>query len=124
MTIDDVHSERLFSYGTLQLERVQMATFGRLLTGGADALRGFELTSLTITDATIIAVSEKAQHTMAVFTGRASDVISGTVFAITPAEMSNADNYEVPAVKRVSVILESGLRAWAYVDARLTPAHS
>jgi hypothetical protein len=32
----------LFSYGTLQLEAVQLATFGRKLNGAADGLPGFE----------------------------------------------------------------------------------
>ena len=112
------HTERLFSYGTLQLESVQIATFGRLLVGASDALPGFDLVSLTIEDQRVIAVSGKARHTMARFTGRASDVISGLVFAVTPDEIQNADKYEVPAVKRVSVVLRSGVRAWVYVDAR------
>ena len=33
----------VFSYGTLQEERVQLSTFGRLLQGYSDALIGFEL---------------------------------------------------------------------------------
>ena len=32
----------LFSYGTLQQEDVQLATFGRLLQGQKDELLGFE----------------------------------------------------------------------------------
>jgi hypothetical protein len=32
----------LFSYGTLQLESVQVATFGRRLAGTEDGLPGFE----------------------------------------------------------------------------------
>ena len=39
-------TELLFSYGTLQLEAVQMATFGRKLTGTRDVLPGFEATLL------------------------------------------------------------------------------
>ena len=117
-------TERLFSYGTLQLEAVQMATFGRPLTGTSDALSGFELVVLKIEDEKVIAISGKAHHTMATFTGRASDVISGTVFAVTPDEIRSADTYEVPAVKRVTVVLQSGLRAWAYVDARYMPPGS
>jgi hypothetical protein len=61
---------------------------------------------------------------MASYTGRAADVVSGTVFAVTPDEIQNADSYEVTAVKRVAVVLESGVRAWAYVDARYAPADS
>jgi gamma-glutamyl AIG2-like cyclotransferase len=118
VAVDNVYSEPLFSYGTLQLEGVQMATFGRRLTGTSDALRGFELVPLKIKDQTVVAISGKAQHTMARFTGRASDVVSGTVFSVTPDELQNADKYEVAAVKRVAVVLRSGTRAWAYVDAR------
>jgi gamma-glutamyl AIG2-like cyclotransferase len=124
MTVTEVHTELLFSYGTLQLEAVQMATFGRLLAGTSDALRGFELISLKIEDPTVVAISGTAHHTMARFTGRVSDVVSGTVFGVTPAEIQNADKYEVPAVKRVAVVLQSGVRAWAYVDARCAPSDS
>ena len=124
MTVNEVHTEFLFSYGTLQLEAVQMATFGRQLTGTSDALRAFKLVLLKIEDQTVVAISGKAQHTMARHTGRASDVVSGTVFAVTLDEIRNADSYEVAAVKRVAVVLQSGLRAWAYVDARYAPADS
>ena len=101
-----------------------MATFGRQLAGTSDALRGFELVLLEIEDQTVIAISGKSQHTMARFTGRASDVVFGTVFSVTPDEIQNADKYEVPAVKRVGVVLQSGIRAWAYVDARYAPSDS
>ena len=94
-----------------------MATFGRQLAGTRDALVGFELVPLEIEDATIVAISGKAQHTMAKFTGAASDIVSGTVFGLTPGEIQSADEYEVAAVKRVAVVLLSGVRAWAYVDA-------
>jgi gamma-glutamyl AIG2-like cyclotransferase len=121
MTVDEAHTERLFSYGTLQLEAVQMATFGRRLTGAGDALTGFVLASLTIEDPAVIAVSGKATHTMAQFSGRASDVIPGTVFRVTPDEIRRADQYEVPAVTRKAVVLRSGVRAWVYVDVRFPP---
>jgi hypothetical protein len=117
-------TELLFSYGTLQLEPVQLATFGRKLSGTADALRGFTLTDLKIDDPSVIATSGKAVHTMAIFTGRDSDVLQGTAFAVTPEEIRNADTYEVAAVKRVPVTLRSGAQAWAYVDARYEPSAS
>lgn len=116
--MSDAHTELLFAYGTLQSENVQLATFGRKLDGDADALAQYRLEPLTIEDERVVAVSGKAQHTMARFTGRVSDVVPGMVFVLTPAELESADGYEVPAVKRVSVVLESGLRAWTYVDAR------
>jgi len=69
-------------------------------------------------------LSGKAHHTMARFTGRPSDVVCGAVFAVTPDEIRNADKHEVAAVKRVSLVLQSGVRAWACVDARHTPGDS
>ena len=112
-----MYSERLFSYGTLQLEAVQGSTFGRQLSGTPDALVGFETVPLKIEDESVVAISGKAVHTMARFTGRDSDVVTGTVFTVTPEEIEHADRYEVAAVKRVAVVLQSGVRAWVYVDA-------
>ena len=124
MAVNEAYSELLFSYGTLQLEAVQLATFGRRLAGASDALRGFEVVSLEIEDQAVVAISGTAHHTMARFTGRASDVVSGTVFAVTSNEIQNADKYEVAAVKRVAAVLQSGVRAWVYVDARDAPSGS
>ena len=121
MTTNQTATEYLFSYGTLQLEAVQMATFGRRLAGTSDALPGFELATLRIEDPTVIAISGKAQHTIARFTGRKSDEISGTVFQVTSDDIQNADRYEVDACKRIAVTLRSGVRAWVYVDARYVP---
>ena len=121
MTINQPSTEFLFSYGTLQLEAVQMATFGRLLAGTSDALSGFELATLKIEDLAVIAISGKANHTIARFTGRDSDVIFGTVSHVTPDDLENADKYEVGACKRVAVTLRSGVRAWVYVDAQYVP---
>lgn len=121
MTVSQTSTEFLFSYGTLQLQAVQLATFGRLLTGTSDSLCGFEQVMLKIEDPAVIAVSGKAQHTIARFTGRASDVIVGAVFRVSPDDIQNADRYEVEACKRVAVTLESGVRAWVYVDAQYIP---
>ena len=109
----DAPTELLFSYGTLQLEAVQMSTFGRRLAGTRDALPGFKVVPLEIDDPAVVAISGKAVHTMATPTGRMSDVIGGTVFAVTQDEIQHADQYEVAAVRRVSVTLQSGARAWA-----------
>ena len=117
MTTNQTATEFLFSYGTLQLEAVQLATFGRLLDGASDALPGFELGTLEIEDEAVIAISGKTQHTIAKFTGRDSDVILGTVFQVTLDDIEHADKYEVEACKRIAVTLRSGVRAWVYVDA-------
>jgi hypothetical protein len=117
-------TESLFTYGTLQLEAVQTATFGRLLTGTRDALVGFEVAPLMIDDPAVIAVSGKAQHTIAQYTGRAADTIPGMVYAVSLPEIESADKYEVAPCQRVSVVLRSGRRAWVYVDGRHAPPGS
>lgn len=111
-------TECLFSYGTLQLEAVQLATFGRRLAGRAAQLRGYSLAQVEIRDRAVVAASGKTHHPIIVWTGRAQDWVEGTVLSVTQAELARADAYEVADYRRDRVILASGLGAWAYVDAR------
>ena len=101
---------------------MQLASLGRRLIGTRDVLPGFESASVEVDDQATIALSGKTSHSMAAFTGRPSDSVRGTVFAVTPEELQRADKYEIAAYKRVAVLLGSGIRAWAYVDARSAPA--
>lgn len=107
--------ERLFSYGTLQQDNVQLATFGRLLKGTPDALVGFAVQSVEIRDPQVIAASGKTHHPGVVHTGKPADRVPGTVFEITPAELASADAYEVYEYERVEAALASGTRAWVYI---------
>jgi gamma-glutamylcyclotransferase (GGCT)/AIG2-like uncharacterized protein YtfP len=107
----------LFSYGTLQQDEVQLATFGRRLEGRADALPGYATSLLEIKDAEVIATSGKTHHLLALSTGNPADEIAGVVFKITPEELAAADTYEVSDYKRVAVRLKSGLEAFVYVAA-------
>ena len=107
----------LFSYGTLQLESVQFATFGRALRGEADALPGYRRETVEITDADVIRKSGAATHPIVVASANPADRVAGTVFQITEAELSAADAYEVSDYRRVSVRLQSGREAWVYVRA-------
>jgi gamma-glutamylcyclotransferase (GGCT)/AIG2-like uncharacterized protein YtfP len=115
---------RLFSYGTLQQESVQHATFGRTLTGHRDQLMYYELSTVTIEDPQVIELSGKAEHPAARFTGHAADRVDGMVFDITDDELRAADEYEVAAYQRVTGTLASGAAAWVYVDARHAPANA
>src|SRR5688572_4158875 len=108
----------LFSYGTLRQANVQMATFGRLLEGKADALTGYALAPLPIDDDYVIATSGSALHRIARPTGDPADRIEGIVFEITAAELEAADRYEVDTIKRIETALASGVEAFVYVSAR------
>ena len=109
--------ENLFSYGTLREETVQQAVFGRSLGGAADAVLGYRLESVTITDPAAIAISGKNEHLILDPTGRDGDRVEGAVFQITEAELALADTYEDAAYQRVLAPLRSGGQAWVYVRA-------
>ena len=106
----------LFSYGTLQLDDVQHATFGRRLRGDADALVGFATGSVPIDDPTAVAATGRTHHANAVRTGRLDERLPGTAFEVSDAELAAADRYEQPArYIRIETALASGRRAWVYV---------
>jgi gamma-glutamylcyclotransferase (GGCT)/AIG2-like uncharacterized protein YtfP len=110
----------LFSYGTLQQEAVQMATFGRLLQGQPDELIGFEQSSLKIEDSQFVVTSGKAHHAIVTFTGQNESRVSGMVFEVSDAELAAADRYEPAGYKRIATTLASGRQAWVYADARFS----
>jgi hypothetical protein len=97
----------------LQWPQVQIATFGRLVRGRPDALTGFRLGALAISDAKVVETSGAAIHAIASPTGDPRDRIEGVLFAISAAELEAADRYEVDAV-RTEVTLASGAKAFVY----------
>ena len=108
----------LFSYGTLQQDRVQLSLFGRLLAGQPDELPGFQQ-SFVPAEHPLLAAAGGTHHANATFTGSSDSRVSGTVFEISDSELETADRYEqLAAYERVAVVLASGQQAWAYVDAR------
>jgi gamma-glutamylcyclotransferase (GGCT)/AIG2-like uncharacterized protein YtfP len=110
-------TELLFSYGTLQQHDVQRSTFGRELDGRPEAIVGYELDYVTITDPHVIATSGSDRHPIIRPSSDPDAAIEGTVFALSAADLAAADEYEVDAYRRVAVPLRSGDRAWVYVYA-------
>lgn len=109
-------TENLFTYGTLQLEEVQLATFGRKLEGRRDVLIGYRLVTITIEDKDFVVKSGTAEHRNLTFTGNDSDLVEGSVFSVTKEELERSDSYEPQGYDRVLVQLESGTKAWIYLD--------
>ncbi len=106
----------LFSYGTLQEERVQIATYGRRLAGEPDELVGFAPSLVPIDDPVVAARLGKTHHANALFTGNDASRMPGTVFEITDDELAGTDVYESPfRYKRLLARLASGRQAWVYV---------
>jgi hypothetical protein len=104
----------LFSYGTLQQPEVQLANYGRELEGSADVLVGYRLAPLTISDASVLALSGKAVHWIARASGDPADRIAGMLFHLSDAELAASDAYEVADYSPVEAALESGSWAWVY----------
>ena len=110
-------SELLFSYGTLRQLDVQLSTFGRELDGRPDAIVGYDLDYVTITDPHVIATSGSDRHPILKPSERPGAAVEGTAFVISSAELAAADEYEVDDYQRIAVPLRSGDQAWVYVFA-------
>ena len=108
-------TDQLFSYGTLQLESVQLSQFGRLLDGRDDALVGYAIVEIEIRDPAVLAASGIATH-LGLVPG-AGPAIPGKVFCLTPDELAAADVYESENYRRELATLASGACAWIYVKA-------
>lgn len=115
-SMKNIYSEKIFSYGTLQYETVQLSTFGRKLNGVQDTLTGYHLSQLEIKDHNVIVTSGATTHPILIHTGKDADEVNGIVFDISPQELQQADEYEVEDYKRVRVQLRSGIHAWVYVS--------
>lgn len=115
MTSDKHQAEYLFSYGTLQMDQVQLDTFGRKLQGASDSLVGYELSKVEITDPKVLASSGEKFHPILSYTGKSTDRVAGTRFSISAEELARADDYEVSDYKRELAECESGEKAWVYV---------
>jgi len=104
--------ERLFSYGTLRDGEVQRAVFGRTADTAPDALAGYRLVSVRISNWEGAANSGgDVQPTLVPGDG---EPIAGSVLMITEEELRRADSYEPAEYRRARVRLCSGIEAWVY----------
>lgn len=110
------YTEKLFSYGTLQYDAVQLSTFGRKLMGTKAILPGFKMSTIEIHDPHVIATSGENIHKIITRTENINDQIEGMVFDVSEEELQQADTYEVSCYKRVQVSLLSGELAWVYIS--------
>ncbi len=106
---------KLFTYGTLQLPKVQKALFGRLLKGTKDKLASYVLEEVVLDDKQVITLSGKKIHVILKHTGNPSDFVDGIVFELTEKEIIEADSYEPDDYERVELTFVSGQKAFAYI---------
>lgn len=101
---------KLFSYGSLQSQDVQIAAFGRALGGRADQLVSFKF---------VAPIPGKTPHANVVRSANAALRVGGQAFDVTESELAAADEYERrDGYVRIAARLASGSEAWVYVDAR------
>ncbi len=103
----------LFSYGTLRQPEVQVALFGRHLSGSADAMLGFRQRLIEISDPDVIAKSGSRWHPLVEPSADPGDAVEGMAFEVSDADLLSADKYEVDYARR-EVALRSGRKAWFY----------
>lgn len=113
--MQDALKHNLFSYGTLQLNTVQLENYGRLLNGEKASLKQYKLDKLKITDAKVLKASGKEFHPIALKTNNVNDSIEGTIFKITEKELIETDKYEVSDYKRILETFSTGKKAWIYI---------
>jgi hypothetical protein len=107
--------ETLFSYGSLRDEKVQQAIFGHSVEGRPDAVIGYRLAAITLSDPKTVALSGTTAHHILEVTGRECDQIEGMTLALSESDLLLADAYEPPNYKRVRARLRSGGETWVYV---------
>lgn len=107
---------RLFSYGTLQMPRVQQALFGRLVPMEEAVLLGYESVPIVIDDPDVIEFSGSTTH-RALVPAATDAAISGKVLTIEESDWEALDAYEGDNYRRVEAQLASGVSAWVYVKA-------
>ena len=106
--------ENLFSYGTLQKDKVQIELFGRLLNGRKDILRGHKLAPVEIKDKSFLSKGEQNIQLTVIPSNNKGDMVEGTVFGVSREELLMSDKYEPDHYKRIEVELVSGKKAWIY----------
>ena len=94
----------VFSYGTLQQTTIQLDLYGTTLEGITDQLKDYELLNNVVYGK--YPVVRKALN----------QVVKGTVFNLTTQQLQITDQYEGEAYKRIMLQLNSGIKAWVYIE--------
>lgn len=96
----------LFSYGTLQDHQVQQYIFGRLLKGKTDSVLGFKKLENAV----------YGRYPLVTNTNNPEDKVAGVAYEVSETDLKKADIYETSAYKRQKFPLESGDKAWIYIE--------
>ncbi len=100
--------EKIFVYGTLCDPKIRKKILGRdVLKIADDNLDGFKMSSIS---------DEGFCYPILVKEVNSKELIKGEIFEVTTAEMQILDKYEGDLYVRVEYVLNSGTKAWVYVQ--------
>ncbi|RYD61468.1 MAG: gamma-glutamylcyclotransferase [Sphingomonadales bacterium] len=105
----------LFACGTLTLEKVHVALFGRVLDYEEDALPGYTARTVLLEDQEILSTTGSATHLSMVPSDAPGAAVQGRVMHLTEAELTRMDPHQSEHHRRTRVTLASGREAWAYL---------
>ncbi|TKD66491.1 gamma-glutamylcyclotransferase family protein [Flavobacterium sp. ASW18X] len=94
----------IFSYGTLQEPKVQIAIYERLLQGHKAILPNYTL------------ANKKMYGQYPVVIPNSGLCIAGVAYEINEAELALTDAYEGPDYTRSLLPLANGKKAWVYLE--------
>jgi gamma-glutamylcyclotransferase (GGCT)/AIG2-like uncharacterized protein YtfP len=101
--------ERVFAYGTLLLERVQLQVIGRVVDVCPDVLAGYRTEHVTFGGGVF------SYQRVRPATGSR---VTGGVLEVTQEELAHIDAYEGSDFERVRTALEDGTDVWVYARPR------
>ena len=107
-----MYSEKLFSYGTLQNEEIQVLLFGRILNGYPACIDGYSLSQIEL-------VENEKKHLYPILSKSKNikDKVCGKVFLVSKKELTKADEYETEAYARIKIKLTTELNpVWVYTS--------
>lgn len=99
-------TQNLFSYGTLKDKETQKSVLGRTLKGKSDLLLGYRISDKKV----------NGKYPLIEPSPIRTDKVRGKLFQVSNFELYELDSYETYAYKRIEVELDSGTKAWAYVE--------
>ncbi len=95
----------------MQNKGVQIAIFGREISGHTDTILGYKIELIKINDPEIIKLSGKEYHP--ILLKSKNDTVDGMVFEISESELNQSDEYE-KQYKLILVTLKSRSSAFVY----------
>lgn len=112
---EKMKKQRLFLYGSWLQSNMQIEVFGRVLQGVDDTLIGYKLEHLKHTVKSTNGNDHETCFSVAIKSTVNSDRLDGKIFEITTEELYLTNKGGLEDCARVTLPLESGIRAWVYL---------